>query len=228
MPPRVDTWPWQRAVCSEHGPQSAQCRLILLALATFMDPNGSNAHPSQATLAKCAQVSLRSVVRYLEAAKRDGWLATHGAGRNGRGWRLNGYEATVPDAVYAVLKTPKRGERRAPRRKGKGGEPGAPRSPRGSAPDGTEVVHLTTRGGAPGAHNPPITYPMTSCAAPPSPARAGSAAHELDSEQIEFVRDLYRKRYSVEEIARVGKHRGITFEQIIAETNRLAAAGAQR
>src|SRR5437762_4430771 len=194
MPQRSDTWPWQQALCSEHGPPSAPRRLILLVLATFMDPDGSNARPSQATLAKCALISRRSVVTHLEAAKREGWLATYPAGRNGQGWRLSGYEATVPDAVYATLKTSKAGARRSPRREGKGGELAAPRPPEGGATDDTKVVQMAHEGGAPGAHDlsNPDTYPKTSCAASPSPAAADSAARELEAEPEQMTDEALR------------------------------------
>ena len=216
MPQRIDMWPWQQVLCSEHDPQSSQYLLILLVLSTFMNPDGSNAHPSQATLAKRARVSVRSVVTHLVAAQRDGWLATYPAGHNGRGWRLSGHDATVPDAVYATLKTPQGSARRAPRREGKRGAPDAPRSSRGGAPDDTEVVHLTTRGGAPGAHNLSLTYKETSCAASPAPGEPGSAAPELDSEQTELVRSLYAKGYTPAEIVDKFATRRFTFDQVNA------------
>jgi hypothetical protein len=166
----VDRYCWQQAICGKDGPQSSTARLLLLALSLHMDADGMNAWPSQATLARRALVSRRSVVTHLEAAERDGWVTRYAAGRNGKGWRLDGYEATVPDAVYAALPqrpwesdpTWRRGERAAPPYAHQGSERVAPPSStsssttnaivaEGGANGARDVVQLTTEGGATGA-----------------------------------------------------------------------------
>lgn len=117
-----------------------------------MDSQGGNAWPSQATLAKRALVTRRSVIHHLEIAERQGWIARHWAGRNGQGWRLTGYEATVPDEVYKSLPdkpweadpTWERGERVSPPNPllhRKGGESDAPKVVNGAQ----KVVNLTQK-----------------------------------------------------------------------------------
>ena len=103
MPQPVDRYRWQQAICSEQGPQSATARLILLAVSLHMDSDGMNAWPAQRTLAKRALVSRRSIVTHLELAERDGWVKRYAARSGGHGWRLDGYEAVVPDDVYVTL-----------------------------------------------------------------------------------------------------------------------------
>lgn len=164
--PWVDRYTWQQAVCGEQGPKSSTARLVLLTVSLHMDAQGMNAWPSQATLARRACVSRRSVTTHLDQAQRDGWITRTTAGRNGQGWRLTGYEASVPDDVYRSLpERPwesdpewKRGERPAPRN-AYGGEAAAPPQSERGATDTADVAQLTTErgatgaeGGAPGAH----------------------------------------------------------------------------
>src|SRR5262249_52269431 len=99
----VDVYAWRNAVLSDAGPPNPVMRLVLMAVSLHMRSDGTGAWPSQATLANRTAVSRRSVITHLEAAERDGWVRRYTAGRNGRGWRLCGYEAVVPTAVYWTL-----------------------------------------------------------------------------------------------------------------------------
>jgi hypothetical protein len=162
----VDRYTWQQVVYSEHGPRSAVARTILIAVSLHMDANGQNAWPSQATIARRALVSPRSVVAKLEAAEHDGWIARYEAGRSGKGWRLYRYEATVPDAVYETL--PEKPWEADPtwQRRASSASPctersasSESRSPQGGANGGGKVVQTGPDGGAkvaegsaPGAH----------------------------------------------------------------------------
>lgn len=103
MPQPIDRYTWQQQVCGELGPANPTARLILMVISLHMNAQGENAWPSQATIAARARVTRRIVNKHLEIADRQGWLARYPAGRNGQGWRLDGYAAVVPDAVYDKL-----------------------------------------------------------------------------------------------------------------------------
>jgi hypothetical protein len=134
-----------------------------MVISLHMDADGLSAWPSQKTIATRALVSRRSVVTHLEEAEQEGWVRRYDARPDGPGWRLCGYEATVPDAVYEALpERPwevdpswRRGEHDAPRCPVERGESAAPRSPTGNlahAERGAnvtrDVVQLTTERGA--------------------------------------------------------------------------------
>lgn len=151
MPQPVDRYMWQQQVCGEHGPRSPTTRLVLLAISLYMDSQGGRAWPSQETIARRASVTRRAVVTHLEIAEQLGWVNRYDAGRTGQGWRLCGYEAVVPDDVYASLParpwetdpTWKRSESRSPPQ----GEALRKQSARGEG-WGSSVVNVPPRRGA--------------------------------------------------------------------------------
>lgn len=151
----VDRYSWQQAICGEQGPQNPIARLVLLIISLHMNAEGVNAWPSQETIARRALVSRRSVVKHLKIAERIGWVARHPAGFHKQGWRRDGYEAVVPDAVYNTI--PERPWEADPqwRRGERGSPPSAPQIAAGGKrgePDASNVVNLATKRGAPGAH----------------------------------------------------------------------------
>jgi hypothetical protein len=211
VPQRIGVFEWQKAVCSEHGPSSSVARLILMVVSLHMDPDGGNAWPSQETIAERAAITSRCVVTHLGNAVRLGWLRRYTAGRTKQDWRLNGYEATVPDDVYPLLKG---AERHSPRRVLKSGEGGSEPSTKGDAPGSKRVVKLVQKGGEGDSHYLSRTSSITKeGAASPSPAKAGSAAQEQEPEpwpdaklrlQVQVLRAM---RWSDDRIlAKHGRH----------------------
>jgi hypothetical protein len=211
VPQRIGVFEWQKAVCSEHGLSNSVARLILMVISLHMDPDGSNAFPSQETIAERAKVTTRSVVTHVGKAVRLGWLRKYTAGRTGQGWHLNGYEATVPDDVYPLLK---RSERPSPRPKAKRSERvSAPSAERGET-DSTNVMNMKAEVGERDSHYLSLlTSPITKeGAAPPSPAEAGSAAPErMHDESLRgIVRTMRLMRWTDEEILKKHAKYGMT------------------
>ena len=64
---------WRKAILSTTGPPNSTTRLVLLALADFMD-NGGKAWPSQRKLADATALSQRAVGVHLIRAHSSGWL----------------------------------------------------------------------------------------------------------------------------------------------------------
>ena len=77
----VDRYQWADCVASEQGPRDPLTRFVLLALAMHMDPDGSNAWPSQRTLAMRTGWCRRTVQFHLKI---------------GRGGRLGLRESEAP------------------------------------------------------------------------------------------------------------------------------------
>src|SRR5688572_29291882 len=96
---RVGRWPWMKVVMSKRGPRSPTTRLVLSALSMVMNSDGSKAFQSAQTLADRTGLAERCVRKHLRVAVRDGWLDEGMAGRNGQGWALRAYAATVPASV---------------------------------------------------------------------------------------------------------------------------------
>lgn len=94
---------WQRAL--RDAPDIGGIRLsVLLALATYMDPDGSGAYPSQATLAKNVVVSEKTIHNHLSAARRGGWLRQVERGhRRGDGSSTGtSWQASLPAARFRM------------------------------------------------------------------------------------------------------------------------------
>ncbi len=88
---------WERALRQSGLPPST--RLVLLALASYMDTDGTRAFPSQLTLARDTGLSDRTVRGHLARAIAEGWLVCIARGhRRGDGTtRSNSYAAKIPD-----------------------------------------------------------------------------------------------------------------------------------
>jgi Helix-turn-helix domain len=254
VPQSVDRYRWQQAVCGEHGPKSPTGRLVLMVISLHMDAAGKNAWPSQATVAKRARVSRRTVVTHVKAAERDGWICRCIAGRTRQGWRLSAYEAQVPDAVYSTLREKpwetdpnwKGGERVSPL-KGHQCEPAAPvqaERPERGANSAPGVVQPTTEGGATdakpgesGAHksflpNPPYKSSLLGKGAL---ARTGTFERFCDKGKPEtdeeakrkrsaIIADLLNKGFGSAEIPRFMHTSGVTLEEV----QRVEASGARK
>jgi hypothetical protein len=88
--PKPFLYQWRDAILSERGPEDSMVRLVLCALAQFMDANTTKAWPSQPKIARTAGVSLRTVGTHLADAVKAGWLR-----RAPRGADRDGYEYTA-------------------------------------------------------------------------------------------------------------------------------------
>ena len=91
----------RRGTCVHHVLDTSQSkgtvRLVLLAIASFADPDGSGAYPSVKSLADCAGgVSVKTVRRSIAALVRMGELEVHfKKGPKG----CNSYTVTLPDGI---------------------------------------------------------------------------------------------------------------------------------
>src|SRR5690606_31813453 len=88
---------WARLV-RDHGPNDRMLKACLQTLRTYMDAEGY-AFPSQALIAKGASLSEKTVQRKLDKARRLQWIGVYTHGRNGQGWKRQGYQCCVPDHV---------------------------------------------------------------------------------------------------------------------------------
>lgn len=86
---------WRRAILSDDGPPEPNTRYVLLALAQYMDADGSGAFPSLDRLALDTRLTRRTVGTHIQLAKDAGWLVTSNRGSS-RGWRRYQYEAALP------------------------------------------------------------------------------------------------------------------------------------
>jgi helix-turn-helix protein len=73
--------------------------LTLYTLGTFMDRDGF-AYPGQATLAKGARASVRTIRRHIDQAQALGWIGVSLAGNSGQAWRHYAYRCCIPDDVF--------------------------------------------------------------------------------------------------------------------------------
>lgn len=99
----VDVYAWRDAILSEYGPGKALTRSVLLAVAKHMKSDGTRAWPSQARIAVCAGVGVRTAKRHLEAMEKQGWVQREKRQVDGKTWRRTYYEASVPDDVYDLI-----------------------------------------------------------------------------------------------------------------------------
>jgi hypothetical protein len=72
-----------------HSDAKLAARLVLIALADYSHPDGSEAYPSVDTIARHANLSRRSAQSALRTLEADGEIVRDGVGRNGTScWRL--------------------------------------------------------------------------------------------------------------------------------------------
>lgn len=123
----VDRWEWRQLIASEQGPASPTTRYVLHMVAMFMDDDGRNCWPSQASIAARAALTTRAVKKHLAIARRTAWLEVtdHYTGRPG--WRRNSYAPIVPAALHpAVLRMREKEPNRRRWITPEDGEPGSP------------------------------------------------------------------------------------------------------
>ena len=98
MTPRGKPMPvrWREEILSEHGPELPITRLVLLALAKFMDRDGK-AFPGQRKLASTSALNQRTVNLHLGHAESAGWIVRSLKGRGPRAGHK--YQAAIPDPV---------------------------------------------------------------------------------------------------------------------------------
>lgn len=130
--PKRALFDWQRAVASEHGPESPTCRHILLTLSLDASASTLDAFPSIDRLALRTGLSRRAVINQLWNAEAEGWFKRSMLRGGGKRWRHSVYHLTIPNHI-----TPDVGERRS-LPKDQGGEP--------NDPSMVNVVHSNTVG----------------------------------------------------------------------------------
>lgn len=121
---------WRKAVVSDQGPSSPTTRHVLLTLSLHMNEDGGSCFPSIATLMRETKLSNRAVITHLDLADADGWIERRSNTGTGQGWKLNNYQATMPDAVNEVHHV-----------SAKGSEAGSPRRAKGSERRSKKVVN---------------------------------------------------------------------------------------
>jgi len=89
---------WRASFMSTNGPPSTT-RYVLLALSRYMDPDGTGAFPSIATLAKDTGLSQRAVKTHLALAVELGWIERKHCRRMGQKWRNYEYRPRFPIPV---------------------------------------------------------------------------------------------------------------------------------
>jgi hypothetical protein len=92
---------WLNAVKSEHGPESATTRAVLMMLSTHMDSKGKNCFPSISLLSSETLLSKRVVGLHLEKAVKAGWITRESIKSSGQAWRRYIYTPVIPEGGYA-------------------------------------------------------------------------------------------------------------------------------
>lgn len=64
-----------------------------------MDSAGQSCFPSIDKLVKTTSLSRKTVIKYLNQAKEDGWIKIEQHGFKGKKWKRNEYAADIPDSV---------------------------------------------------------------------------------------------------------------------------------
>lgn len=86
---------WTDAIFSDTGPRSSVI-LVLVVLADFMDPDGSNCHPGVRAIVKKTKLSHPTVVKALGEARRDGWVTVERLTGGRRGGIYHRYRPRFP------------------------------------------------------------------------------------------------------------------------------------
>lgn len=90
---------WTRIVMSKNGPAKPNARFVLLALAQFMDSDGSNCFPSFRTLSETTGMSKTTIQKQIHVAEGEGWLQISTSSGSGQGWKRHIYRPTYPQGV---------------------------------------------------------------------------------------------------------------------------------
>src|SRR5581483_1537725 len=100
----VDHWQWQQMLLTEYGPSIESHRIVALVISMHMSKDRQEAWPSQETIARRAQLSLRQTRRFIEALEREGWICRAHKKRDGQRWRLTSYHPAVPLLLSSVVR----------------------------------------------------------------------------------------------------------------------------
>ena len=107
---------WRRVLLD--GTDCSQCKLVGLALSTYMNESGASAFPSVATLASDCSIDSRTVQRHLNDHLRGTFLVlVELGGKKGEKRRANEWRATwptTPGSVPPVGADPRQREQRPP------------------------------------------------------------------------------------------------------------------
>ncbi|MCG7985662.1 MAG: helix-turn-helix domain-containing protein [Candidatus Thiodiazotropha lotti] len=90
---------WTRHIMSKNGPTKPNTRFVLLALAQFMDSDGSNCFPSVRTLSTTTGMSKTTIQKQIHIAESEGWINISTASGSGQGWKRHIYHPTYPQGV---------------------------------------------------------------------------------------------------------------------------------
>jgi DNA-binding MarR family transcriptional regulator len=118
VPQRVDAWQWTQLILSEHAPSGQSHRLVLLAIAAHALASQTEAWPSQATIARRAQLSPRQVQRILPMLEAASWVLRSEVAATGQAWRRTVYHFVVPDGLPLPARPQRRGDNYASSRSG--------------------------------------------------------------------------------------------------------------
>lgn len=119
---------WRDAVLSADGPPKPMTRLVLLALAKYMNGSGENCWPSVDTLAVDTGSSRRTVCTHLSLAQSLSWITVITKTGAGRAWRLHQYRPAIPIEGGERISQPlPKGGEGGSQPSGKGGENDAPK-----------------------------------------------------------------------------------------------------
>lgn len=86
---------WERQVISNRGPTKSTTRLVLLALATYVNKERI-AWPTTLQLAEATALSERAVCTHLKKAVNEGWIERTASKRKGKDWKNYTYRIVIP------------------------------------------------------------------------------------------------------------------------------------
>ena len=66
-------WSWRQAILKSELPSTT--KLVLMVLSTYMNDHGEGCYPSQEQIARDASLTTRAVIKHLDIAIKEGWLA---------------------------------------------------------------------------------------------------------------------------------------------------------
>jgi len=225
---------WLKAVESLTGPLPPELRHLCLTLARLMDGENGCFHGT-IYLAERIGVHRATVSRWLHRLRDLGWLEIEE--RRTQFGRTGGHY--FPALPMAQLGAPIPESIGAPEcaNPDNGSGLGAPECANAELAIGARPAGIGAR--LPKIGAPECARLLTDSrlrrrarareegAASPSPGDPGSAAPELDSEQIELVHSLYAKGFTIAEIVTKYSTRGFTFDQVAAIVTHLERAELQ-
>lgn len=88
-------WRWRRAIGASD--LQATTKQVLMALSNFMDSQGGNCFPGEASLCRETSLSAGTIRRHLRIASAAGWIGFQPGRFGGQEWRRRSYLARWPD-----------------------------------------------------------------------------------------------------------------------------------